>query len=112
MMPQMDGYEVCSRVRGFSLAPIIMLTAKGEQVDKLRGFEAGADDYLTKPFAPLELMARVQSVLGFGGILISGALFAIILFSKTHIPRETAERFKTLAPNVKQAVLPFVGEGL
>ena len=51
----------------------------------------------------------VKSVLGFGGILTSGALFAIVLFSKTHIPRESAENLKTLAPNVKQAVLPFVG---
>lgn len=51
----------------------------------------------------------IRSVLGFGGILMSGAFFAIVLFSKTPIPRETAESFKTLAPNIKQAVLPFVG---
>jgi two-component system KDP operon response regulator KdpE len=63
MLPVLDGYEVCRRIRSFSLAPVIMLTAKGEQVDKLRGFEMGADDYLTKPFAPQELMARVQAVL-------------------------------------------------
>ena len=63
MLPILDGYEVCRRIRTFSLAPVIMLTAKGEQVDKLRGFEMGADDYLTKPFAPQELLARVQAVL-------------------------------------------------
>lgn len=63
MLPKLDGYEVCRRIREFSLVPIIMLTAKGEQVDKLRGFEMGADDYLTKPFAPQELIARVQAVL-------------------------------------------------
>jgi DNA-binding response OmpR family regulator len=63
MLPIFDGYEVCRRIRTFSLAPVIMLTAKGEQVDKLRGFEMGADDYLTKPFAPQELMARVNAVL-------------------------------------------------
>ncbi len=63
MLPKLDGYEVCRRVREFSLVPVIMLTAKGEQVDKLRGFEMGADDYLTKPFSPAELMMRVQAVL-------------------------------------------------
>ena len=52
MLPTLDGYAVCERIREFSLVPVIMLTAKGEQVDKMRGFEAGADDYLTKPFAP------------------------------------------------------------
>jgi DNA-binding response OmpR family regulator len=63
MLPKVDGYEVCRRIREFSLVPVVMLTAKGEQVDKLRGFEMGADDYLTKPFAPPELLARVQAVL-------------------------------------------------
>jgi two-component system KDP operon response regulator KdpE len=63
MLPGLDGYEVCRRIRTFSLAPVIMLTAKGEQADKLRGFEMGADDYLTKPFAPQELLARVNAVL-------------------------------------------------
>src|SRR5581483_8038771 len=63
MLPKVDGYEVCRRIREFSLVPVVMLTAKGEQVDKLRGFEMGADDYLTKPFAPQELLARVQAVL-------------------------------------------------
>jgi DNA-binding response OmpR family regulator len=63
MLPKLDGFEVCRRIREFSLVPVIMLTARGEQVDKLRGFEAGADDYLTKPFAPPELLARVRAVL-------------------------------------------------
>jgi DNA-binding response OmpR family regulator len=63
MLPKMDGYEVCRNIREFSLVPVVMLTAKGEQVDKLRGFEMGADDYLTKPFGPPELLARVQAVL-------------------------------------------------
>jgi DNA-binding response OmpR family regulator len=62
-LPAMDGYEVCRRIREFSLVPVVMLTARGEQVDKLRGFEMGADDYLTKPFAPAELLARVRAVL-------------------------------------------------
>jgi DNA-binding response OmpR family regulator len=63
MLPKLDGFEVCKRIREFSLVPVVMLTARGEQVDKLRGFEAGADDYLTKPFSPPELLARIQAVL-------------------------------------------------
>jgi two-component system KDP operon response regulator KdpE len=63
MMPKLDGYEACRRIREFSLVPIVLLTAKGDQVDKLRGFEMGADDYLTKPFAPPELLARMKAVL-------------------------------------------------
>jgi two-component system KDP operon response regulator KdpE len=63
MLPGIDGFEVCKRLREFSLVPVVMLTARGEQVDKLRGFEAGADDYLTKPFSPPELLARVRAVL-------------------------------------------------
>jgi DNA-binding response OmpR family regulator len=63
MLPKLDGFEVCRRIREFSLVPVVMLTARGEQGDKLRGFEAGADDYLTKPFAPAELLARVRAVL-------------------------------------------------
>ncbi|MBV9581485.1 MAG: response regulator transcription factor [Chloroflexi bacterium] len=63
MLPKLDGFEVCKRIREFSLVPVLMLTARGEQVDKLRGFEAGADDYLTKPFSPPELLARIQAVL-------------------------------------------------
>jgi DNA-binding response OmpR family regulator len=63
MLPKLDGYEVCRRIREFSLVPVVMLTARGEPVDKLRGFEMGADDYLSKPFAPAELLARVRAVL-------------------------------------------------
>lgn len=63
MLPDIDGFEVCERIRQFSLVPVVMLTARGEQVDKLSGFEAGADDYLSKPFAPAELLARVRAVM-------------------------------------------------
>lgn len=58
-----DGYEVCRRIREFSDVPVIMLTAKARESDLLRGFEAGADDYLTKPFSAKELLARVKAVL-------------------------------------------------
>src|SRR5215469_6699560 len=63
MLPKLDGYEVCRRIREFSLVPVVMLTARGEPLDKLRGFEVGADDYLPKPFVPAELLARVRAVL-------------------------------------------------
>jgi two-component system KDP operon response regulator KdpE len=59
----LDGYETCRRLREFSTIPVIMLTAKAREEDKLRGFGAGADDYLTKPFSSRELLARVQAVL-------------------------------------------------
>jgi DNA-binding response OmpR family regulator len=63
MLPKMDGYTVCSRIREFSTVPVIMLTARSSQVDLVHGFEVGADDYLTKPFDVTELLMRVQAVL-------------------------------------------------
>lgn len=63
LLPQMDGYQVCSRLREFSDVPVIMLTAKARDSDILRGFDVGADDYLTKPFNSKELLARVKAVL-------------------------------------------------
>lgn len=63
MMPKIDGLQACMRIREFSNVPIIMLTAKGEDTDKIIGFECGADDYLTKPFNILELKARVRALL-------------------------------------------------
>ncbi len=63
MMPKMDGFTVTSRVREFSAVPIIMVTARGQDQDKIRGLDLGADDYLTKPFSIEELLARVRSVL-------------------------------------------------
>ncbi len=63
MLPKVDGWEVCRRVRARSDVPIIMLTARDDDVDKIVGLELGADDYLTKPFNPRELMARVRAIL-------------------------------------------------
>ena len=63
MLPVMDGWAVCAKIRETSKVPIIMLTAKSEDADKLMGFECGADDYLTKPFNILELKARVRALL-------------------------------------------------
>ncbi len=63
MMPDIDGFEVLRTVREISNVPVIMLTAKGEEDDKVRGLELGADDYITKPFSPRELVSRVRAVL-------------------------------------------------
>lgn len=63
MLPEMNGWEVCKEIRRCEKTPVIMLTGKGENRDKLKGFDLGADDYLVKPFDPGELMARIKAVL-------------------------------------------------
>ncbi|MCY1080385.1 response regulator transcription factor [Archangium lansingense] len=63
MMPGMDGLEVCRRIRAKSTLPVIMLTARGDETDRVVGLELGADDYLAKPFSPRELLARLRAVL-------------------------------------------------
>ncbi|HYK98838.1 MAG TPA: response regulator transcription factor [Candidatus Acidoferrales bacterium] len=63
MLPDLDGYEVCRRIREVSTVPVIMLTARVEEADKVRGLRIGADDYVTKPFSAIELLARVEAVL-------------------------------------------------
>ncbi|MBE5944661.1 MAG: response regulator transcription factor [Lachnospiraceae bacterium] len=63
MMPKLDGYQVASEIRRFSQVPIIMLTAKSDERDELKGFELGVDEYITKPFSPKILVARVEAVL-------------------------------------------------
>ena len=63
MMPKIDGLQACMRIREFSNVPIIMLTARSEDTDKIIGFECGADDYITKPFNILELKARIRAML-------------------------------------------------
>lgn len=68
MMPKMDGWKVCREIRSESVTPVIMLTARGEEYDKLFGFELGADDYMVKPFSPRELIARVKAVLSRGSV--------------------------------------------
>jgi len=64
MLPKMDGWKVCREIRATSSVPIIMLTARGEEYDKLFGFELGVDDYMVKPFSPKELLARLKAILG------------------------------------------------
>ena len=63
MLPKKDGFEVCQQVREFSSVPIVMLTAKGEDMDKILGLEYGADDYITKPFNILEVKARIKAIM-------------------------------------------------
>jgi two-component system OmpR family response regulator len=63
MMPHMDGWELCRQLRRYSDVPVLMLTARGETSQKLKGFQVGTDDYLVKPFEPLELIARVKALL-------------------------------------------------
>lgn len=63
MMPKMDGYQVCEEIRRYSKVPIIMLTAKSDERDELKGFDLGVDEYVTKPFSPRTLVARVEAIL-------------------------------------------------
>ena len=63
MMPKMDGWQVCREIRSYSKVPIIMLTARGDERDELQGFELGVDEYITKPFSPRILVARVEAIL-------------------------------------------------
>lgn len=63
MLPKMDGFEVCQHIREFSSVPVVMLTAKGDDMDKILGLEYGADDYITKPFNILEVKARIKAIM-------------------------------------------------
>ena len=63
MMPELDGFSACRQIRKFSDVPIIMLSARGEEYDKINGFEIGIDDYVVKPFSPRELMLRIDAIL-------------------------------------------------
>jgi DNA-binding response OmpR family regulator len=80
MLPQLSGFEVLRRIRATSRVPVIMLTARGEEVDRVVGLEMGADDYLAKPFSPRELVARIRAVLrrvpaeGASGLIVWGPL--------------------------------------
>jgi DNA-binding response OmpR family regulator len=72
MLPKVDGYEVLSRIREQGSTPVIMLTARGEETDRIVGLDLGADDYVTKPFSPREVVARVRAVLRRTGTTIDG----------------------------------------
>ena len=72
MMPKMDGWQVCREIRKYSKVPIIMLTAKGDERDELQGFDLGVDEYITKPFSPKILVARVEAILRRSNLLTNG----------------------------------------
>jgi len=74
MMPKVDGVEVCRRIRARSEVPIVILTAKGDEADKIEGLEVGADDYITKPFSLAEFKSRVKAALRRGGLRDRGAI--------------------------------------
>ncbi len=94
MLPGLDGLEVCRRIRAVSSVPIVMLTARVEEADRLIGFGVGADDYVTKPFSPRELAARVQSVLRRTGPADEGA--DVLHYGELRIDRR-ARTVETLA---------------
>lgn len=95
MMPKMDGWQVCKEVRNYSKVPIIMLTAKSDEKDELLGFQLGIDEYITKPFSPKILVARVEAILRrtnqvseadsmeYGGIQIDKAAHVVTIDGKT-----------------------------
>ena len=84
-LPDMDGYEVCRRIRTYSRVPIIMLTARAEPAEKVRGLAAGADDYVTKPFSADELLARVDAVLRRAGSAHGSSLAMTFQSGDLHI---------------------------
>ena len=89
MMPELDGLEACMRIREFSTVPIIMLTARSEDMDKIIGFEYGADDYITKPFNILELKARIRALLR-RSALVSSVTNSVLTVG--HITLDTEKR--------------------
>ena len=94
MMPGLDGFGACERIREFSSVPIIMVTAKGEEQDRVRGLDVGADDYIVKPFSATEVLARVRAVLR--RAQVSGSNFEQSVFShgNLRIDLARAEVFK------------------
>jgi OmpR family response regulator RpaB len=77
MLPQIDGFETCRRIRHFSDIPIVMLTARGEVMDRVVGLELGADDYLPKPFEPRELVARIQNIFKRGKVTPPATVYQV-----------------------------------
>ncbi|WP_195282397.1 response regulator transcription factor [Harryflintia acetispora] len=116
MMPGMDGFETLADFRNWSQAPVILLTARDEEYDKLFGFNLGADDYLSKPFSPKELMARVKAVLKragtpkdeplqFGGLrIVPNARAAQIEGTPLNLPPKEFDLLLTLAQNEHAAL--------
>jgi len=94
MMPVVDGFTVCERIREFSNIPIIMVTAKGEERDRVKGLDLGADDYIVKPFSATELLARVRAVLRRAQKSEMGAQPSVFTHGNLHIDFARAEVFR------------------
>lgn len=93
MMPGMDGWEVCARLREMSAVPVILVTGKTSETDKLRGFKLGADDYLTKPFSFAELTARIRAVLGRSQLVVPESNSILRIEDLTiHLEKRTVKR--------------------
>jgi len=97
MLPHMDGLEICRRVRAQSDVPIIMLTARSDDIDKIVGLELGADDYLTKPFNPRELVARVKAILRRGSMASERRVESVNTLSIGNITIEPERRMVRVA---------------
>lgn len=111
MMPEMDGYEVCRRLRKDNNIPIIILTARVEESDMLVGLELGADDYITKPFSPRELIARIKTVLRRAG---SESLNEVIRSGRVELDRShyqimISDRKVALTPTEMEILILLVG---
>jgi DNA-binding response OmpR family regulator len=106
MMPKLNGLEACMMIREFSVVPIIILTAKSEDTDKLIGFDSGADDYLTKPFNILELKARVRALLRRTQPDVPGELHGTITFGHIQIDLDRRSASKN-GENVELAAKEF-----
>jgi len=94
MMPGLDGFGACERIREFSSIPIIMVTAKGEEQDRVRGLDVGADDYIVKPFSATEVLARVRAVLRRAQVTGSSYEQSIFTHGNLRIDLARAEVFK------------------
>lgn len=97
MMPRLDGFAVCQRVREFSSTPIMMLTARGHDQDKVRGFDLGADDYMTKPFSIGELLGRVRAILRRSQVNAEGSQTAQARLTIGDLAIDFSQRFVTHA---------------
>lgn len=93
MLPKMDGFEVCQQIREFSNVPVVMLTAKGDDMDKILGLEYGADDYITKPFNILEIKARIKAIMRRTGRPEKGTQGQIVEASELRMDLESRRLF-------------------
>ena len=91
MLPRIDGYEVFTRIRDLASTPVIMLTARGEEADRLVGLDLGADDYVTKPFSPREVVARVRAVLRRVAPAPAGTVRGVLSFDDLRIDTDRRE---------------------